>query len=84
MAETQVPVLYVNREVALPDLDQWRHRFEIESETSNRVYIISQHKIKKHWGCSCFGWRRYRKCKHLDALGIPGKETPYEPKVIQR
>jgi hypothetical protein len=29
--------------VALPDNDQWTHRFEVKSETSDRIYIISQH-----------------------------------------
>jgi len=28
----------------LPDNDQWENRFEIRSETSNRIYIIAQHK----------------------------------------
>ena len=62
----------------LPDNNQWTNRFEIRSESSNRIYIIAQHKLKKHWGCSCPGWRRYRKCKHLTNLGLPAHEQPYE------
>jgi uncharacterized Zn finger protein len=27
-------------------------------------------------GCSCPGWKRYRTCKHLSALGLPGHEQP--------
>jgi len=35
----------------LPDNDQWQYRFYVKSETSNRLYVIAQHKRKKHWGC---------------------------------
>jgi len=62
----------------LPDNDQWTNRFEIRSESSNRIYIIAQHKLKRFWGCSCPGWRRYRKCKHLTNLSLPSHEQPYE------
>ena len=48
----------------------------IHSATSDRVYIVSQNIDKGHMGCSCPGWRRYRTCKHLSALGLPGHETP--------
>lgn len=78
-----VPVLRINSDVALPDNDQWQFRFEIQSESSDRVYVIAQNKKKKHWGCSCPAYRTKRTCKHLEALNIPGKETPYEPKVIE-
>ena len=64
--------------ITLPDNDQWTNRFEVRSETSNRVYTIAQHKTKKHWGCSCPGWKAHRKCKHLTAAGIPNHEQPYE------
>lgn len=63
--------------ITLPDNDQWMNRFEIRSETSNRIYIISQNKSKKHWGCSCMAWKRYRYCKHLTAVGLPGHEKPF-------
>ena len=82
MTTTNQPVLRINSDVALPDNDKWQFRFEVESETSNRLYTIAQHKTKKHWGCSCMAWKRYRHCKHLDSLGIPGHEKPYEPKII--
>jgi hypothetical protein len=52
----------------LPDNAQWKNRFKIESESSNRLYVIAQNKSKGHWGCSCMGWIRNRKCKHLTAL----------------
>jgi hypothetical protein len=68
--------------ITLPDNDQWTNRFEIRSETSNRIYVIAQHKKKKHWACSCPGWKRYRKCKHLDSIGVPNYEKPYEAVLI--
>ena len=58
--------------------NQWTNRTEVRSETSNRVYVISQHAEKRHWGCSCPGWRRHRRCKHLERLGLPGGESPFE------
>jgi hypothetical protein len=64
--------------VALPDNTQWENRFEIHSETSSRVYIIAQHRTKRHWGCSCPGWRRHRNCKHLRQLALPSHEEPHE------
>jgi hypothetical protein len=80
----QVPTIYVRKEVSLPDSDQWQFRFNVQSESSNRLYIIAQHKTKKHWGCSCPGWKRHRTCKHLQALNIPGHETPYEVNLIKK
>lgn len=37
-------VIRIESSVALPDNDQWENRFEIYSESSNRVYVISQNK----------------------------------------
>jgi len=79
MPETTLPVVYVPPGcLKLPDNAQWCNRFEVRSETSNRIYIIAQHKTKRHWGCSCMGWKRYRRCKHLEALGLPSYEKPHE------
>ena len=78
-----LPQLHIAKGLALPDTEQWQFRFTIESESSNRIYTISQHKKKKHWGCSCPGWKAHRKCKHLTALGLPGHEQPYEVNVIK-
>lgn len=64
--------LRIPQEVILPDNKQWTNRFEIHSESSNRVYVIAQHIQGRYWGCSCPGWIRYKRCKHLDALGLPG------------
>jgi uncharacterized Zn finger protein len=67
--------------LALPDNGQWTNRMEIRSETSNRVYIVSQNIQKRHFACSCPGWKIHRHCKHLKALGLPGFEKPYEAKI---
>lgn len=49
----------------LPDNGQWEKRFEIRSESSNRVYIVARNKATGRWGCSCPGYLSNRKCKHL-------------------
>jgi hypothetical protein len=51
--------------VALPDKGCWTNRFEIRSESSNRVYVVAQNKETGKWGCSCPGYCSKRKCKHL-------------------
>jgi hypothetical protein len=58
--------------------NQWVNHTEIRSETSNRVYVVAQHAGKRHWACSCPGWRRHRRCKHLERLGLPSAEEPFE------
>jgi len=58
--------------------NQWINRTEIRSETSNRVYVVAQHAEKRYWGCSCPGWRRHRRCKHLERLGLPSGAEPFE------
>lgn len=84
--ETQsLPTVYVPRGSAiLPDGDQWQFRFEIHSETSNRVYTVAQHKSKLHWACSCPGWKAHRKCKHLTAIGLPNHEKPFQVNIVRR
>lgn len=52
----------------LPDTKQWINRFEINSESSNRIYVVAQRANLSEWGCSCMGWKRYRKCKHLSSI----------------
>ena len=64
--------------VALPDNASYMNRFEIKSETSRRIYIIAQSKSGRWWSCSCPGWLRHRKCKHLQCLGLPCGQTPME------
>lgn len=74
-----LPILYIPRNSEkLPDNAQWKNRFQIKSESSDRVYTVAQHKTKGHWGCDCPGWRTRRNCKHLGAMSLPGGERPYE------
>jgi len=47
---SDLPVLYVPSDNALPSNSQWENRFEIKSETSGRIYIISQNIKDRHWG----------------------------------
>lgn len=77
-----LPTIRIERALRLPDNDQWQFRFHIKSESSNRLYVVSQHKAKRYWGCSCPGWKRNRHCKHLTALGIPGDQRPFEVNLI--
>lgn len=49
----------------LPDNERWTNRFQIESSSSNRKYIIAQQRTDGEWGCSCPGWTHHRRCKHL-------------------
>lgn len=77
-----LPTIRISEELRLKDTDQWQFRFHVQSETSNRLYVIAQHKKKLHWGCSCMAWKRYRHCKHLDAVGLPGFEKPFEVNLI--
>lgn len=53
----------------LPDNSTHKFRMEIHSESSSRVYIVAQNNRNGvdhgRWECSCMGWKRWRKCKHL-------------------
>lgn len=78
-----LPTIHISRELALPDTDLWQFRFQVQSESSNRLYTVSQHKKLRHWGCSCPGWKAHRKCKHLEALGLPFHQKPFEINLIK-
>jgi hypothetical protein len=84
MATKNLPALVINKSLMLPDNDQWQFRFEVNSETSGNIYVISQNKKRRHWACSCMGFRAHRKCKHLQALGLPIYEQPHEVQIITR
>jgi len=75
-------ILNMIEKYKLPDSGQWTNRFEVRSESSDRVYIIAQHKTGRHWGCSCPGWKRHRTCKHLAAVGLPSLERPHEVRRV--
>ena len=58
----------------LPENAQWKNRFEIRSESSDRVYVVAQRKTNAAWACSCPGYVFHggRECKHLRKLGASG------------
>lgn len=62
----------------LPDNAQWTNRFTVNSSSSDRQYVIAQHREHRHWGCDCPGWKRHRTCKHLASVGLPAYERPHE------
>ncbi|MCI0393189.1 MAG: SWIM zinc finger family protein [Acidobacteria bacterium] len=77
--ESNLPVLRIPREsIRLRDNDQWQHRFEIRSESSDRIYVVAQHKARKYWGCSCPSWKSRKRCKHLIAIDLPTNMRPHE------
>lgn len=84
MSKKNLPAIHIPTSAALPDNDQWTNRFEIRSESSNRLYTIAQNKAKRHWGCSCPGWRTRRHCKHLQSLGLPAGEKPFEVEIKKK
>ena len=67
----------------LPDNAQWTNRMQIKSESSGRLYTIAQNKSGRFWGCNCPGWIGHKKCKHLQALGLPGYYKPFEALLKQ-
>lgn len=70
--------VHIGADRRLPDNDQWKNRFQIKSESSNKLYTIAQHKSGLYWGCNCMGWVRHKSCKHLQTLGLPGHFQPFE------
>lgn len=63
MSELQIP-----GQTMLEDNRTHKNRFNIRSETSDNLYVVAQSKSSGDWQCSCKGWIRWRKCKHLTAL----------------
>lgn len=76
-----LPILRIVPSAKLPDNAQWQHRFEVRSQSSGRIYVVAQNKAKRHWACSCPGWKRHRTCKHLTTLSLPSYERPHEIEV---
>lgn len=52
----------------LPDTNTHKLRFDVKSSSSNRLYRVSVKKSNNEFQCSCPGWIRHRRCKHLDAV----------------
>jgi len=71
-------VIRVPQDRTMPDNAQYTHRFQIKSESSDRLYTVAQSKSGGWWSCSCPGWIRHKNCKHLTTLGLPGQHRPFE------
>jgi len=60
--------LQISGYTLLEDNRSHTNRFNVRSETSDSLYVVAQNKSTGEWGCSCQGWIRYRRCKHLANL----------------
>lgn len=60
----------------LPDDSRYKCRYEVRSESSDRVYRISFDAAPGagYWVCSCPGCIRYGSCKHLESAGLRGRK----------
>ena len=60
-----------------PDTDRYKHRFDIRSESSNRIYRIAYDKAPNtgYWTCSCPGNISHGDCKHLRSMGLIGRKV---------
>lgn len=58
----------ISSEGMLPDTNTHKVRFDIRSSSSNRLYRVSVRKSNNVLECSCPGWCRHRKCKHIEAI----------------
>ncbi len=59
----------------------WENKFFVKSESSNKLYTVSQNIKGRFWGCNCAAWITRRKCKHLRGIGLPENKIPYEAKL---
>lgn len=82
MANLAKRVEGIPESVRMPDNAQYINRFQVQSESSDRLYTIAQHRTGRWWACSCRGWIAHKHCKHLRSLGLPGCHQPAEPKRI--
>jgi hypothetical protein len=63
---------------------QWGKRIELKSESSSRIYVVSE-KLEHGqptgtYGCSCPGWKSYGQCKHLRKLGLKSCRSRTAPR----
>lgn len=57
----------------LPNNKTHQFRIEIQSASSDRVYVVAMRLSSKQWECSCPGWifkraGKPRSCKHLKTM----------------
>lgn len=70
--------LYIPEKDRLPDNAAYTNRFYVKSQSSNALYVVAQSKSGRWWSCSCPGWIRHKKCKHLAAMQLPAYQKPME------
>jgi hypothetical protein len=70
--------VFIPADRRLDDNAQWTNRFQIKSESSDKLYTIAQNKSGRFWGCNCMGWVRHKTCKHLTAMQLPSFMRPFE------
>ena len=68
MASSALAVIQSVGAEPLPENRDYKHRMQIRSESSSRLYIVAMHRGTGEWKCSCMGWIRFRHCKHLDTM----------------
>lgn len=58
------------------DTERYKCRFDVRSESSDKIYRISFDAAPGagYFSCSCPGGIRYGRCKHLDSMGLPGRK----------
>ena len=58
--------------VALADNKSHKHRMEIPNSNGTRMYVVAMNNRggadQGRFECSCPGWIRHRRCKHLKAM----------------
>jgi hypothetical protein len=60
----------------LPDTDRFKFRFDVRSQTSGSLYLVSYDDAPgaKYWVCSCRGCISHGHCKHLESMGLAGRK----------
>ena len=61
----------IPQNMRLPDDAQWKNKIKVRSSSSDNCWVVSQNISTGIMGCSCPGWKRHRKCKHIGSLGLP-------------
>ncbi len=61
---------------ALPDTERYKHRFKINSSSSDSVYLVSYDSAQNagYWTCSCRGNIRHGNCKHLKSMNLISRQ----------
>lgn len=74
MANT-LAVIKRNAEQILPDSGRYKMRFTIRSQSSDQLYMVSFDTAGPYWVCSCRGCISHGHCKHLESMGLKGRDA---------